>query len=208
MAPLAGGCDDDRVSARKQVPDAYRPRAISAADVRAWRTAGSLARIEFEPVADVRAAGAAAEQPHRDAPPPAPPEPVRAAPVPEPPLETGATMLVIPDYTLVLHDGRRIHVESNGVIGRAPQTAAGELAVAIDDPERKLSRSHLRYERDTLGRLWITDLRSGNGTEIIRRGDIRVECEPGKRYALLAGDLVLLGDATIRIDTAGEAPRP
>jgi hypothetical protein len=114
---------------------------VTPADLRARRSRGELAHVVVEPLPDVRTAGVAAARPaeqarHRGAPesdrlmsPPAPPAATSpASPSPSP--ATGATMIVRRRYALVLDDGRRIEIDADGVIGRAPAVAEGELAVA------------------------------------------------------------------------------
>ena len=202
---------------------------ITAAELRERRSRGELGHALLEPVADVRTAGAApanwttaAKAPSSQASVVDSPVTAWGSPAEAPeeqasvtdatfavsrgrltaPLHTGATMTVAPRYSLVLDDGRRIPVESDGVIGRAPHVTDGDLGVALDDPGKRMSRSHLRFERDAVRRLFVIDLQSGNGTELIKGDGTRLELEPGRRYAIANGDIALIGDASVRFEAA------
>jgi len=123
-----------------------------------------------------------------------------AAPEPEP--EPDETLVGALPLAFRLEDGRTFDLTGSGVVGRAPVTKDGELALQIDDPARSLSRTHARFERDRSGRVFITDLGSANGTELVTSDGVRVQCVPPRRYRLSAGDVVLIGEFTLHVDAA------
>jgi RND superfamily putative drug exporter len=88
--------------------------------------------------------------------------------------------------------GRRL-TDDDLVLGR---TVEGEGGLG-DDPE--LSRRHARVARDDAGRLLIEDLGSANGTFV---NGVAVQAV----RVLAVGDLVRVGQTTLRVVDVGEAP--
>ena len=87
---------------------------------------------------------------------------------------------------LLEHEGRRTELSIDGsdaVIGRSSGNS-------VPVPDRRLSRSHARIERDDLGFV-IRDLGSANGTWLNRR---RVSSE-----RLVAGDEIRVGRCVIHV---------
>jgi predicted component of type VI protein secretion system len=85
-----------------------------------------------------------------------------------------------------------IEVTGRVLLGRDPADAKGDaVLVAVDDPERSLSKTHasLRRAGDALV---IEDLDSTNGVSVTRAGR-EVAVEPRTPYQLQDGDEVYLG---------------
>lgn len=186
------------VSPRQAQPtEAPGARGLSVEQVREWRRAGQLANVLIEPVPDVREDGQPPAMPAatgRILTPPRPPH------TPEP--AAGMTMIAARQYTLILDDGRRFPIDRDGVIGRTPHADDGELAIQVSDPEKRLSRTHLRFERDAQKRMWAIDLHSGNGTELVHNNGDRTELQPGQKYPLADGDTLLLGETAVRVEAS------
>ncbi|HET6301755.1 FHA domain-containing protein [Microbacterium sp.] len=112
--------------------------------------------------------------------------PPLAAPRPPAPgrirLSTGQTLLL--DRTVVI--GRR---------PRATRVTGTDLPhlVAVDSPQQDISRSHieLRVEGDSIV---ATDLRTTNGTTLVRQGGDPVRLHPGEPTVVVPGDVIDLGD--------------
>ncbi|WP_353809382.1 FHA domain-containing protein [Agromyces sp. SYSU T00194] len=100
-------------------------------------------------------------------------------------------------FALTFDAGELRHVRGSGLIGRRPVAADDEridLLVAIDDPERTVSRTHLEFGAVD-GQLWVADRGSSNGTWVrLPRGAGVVRCEPGRRVSVPRGG---------RVDLAG-----
>jgi len=107
---------------------------------------------------------------------PRPPAPGRVR------LSTGQTLLL--DRTVVI--GRR---------PRATRVTGTDLPhlVAVDSPQQDISRSHieLRVEGDSIV---ATDLRTTNGTTLIRQGGDPVRLHPAEPTVVVPGDVIDLGD--------------
>jgi pSer/pThr/pTyr-binding forkhead associated (FHA) protein len=99
------------------------------------------------------------------------------------------------EWKLIDTDGTAFPLHSSNVLGRRPSTAkAPENAqlVALSDPARVLSRTHARIEVED-DFLWVIDLDSTNGTEVVDAdGEVKI-CLPGKPYALGPGASLSLG---------------
>ncbi|MFJ2145593.1 RDD family protein [Glutamicibacter sp. NPDC087831] len=98
-------------------------------------------------------------------------------------------------------DGSYIPVPESGLIGRAPQATAGtgnELLVALKDPERLMSKTHLAFGCDGAN-AWIMDLGSSNGTQVIVASRAPHNAPPHVRLHLNDGDVVQVGSRTFRI---------
>lgn len=158
---------------RSVVVDVRGPRAPLAAP-----SGTSLGRA---PVAvPVRAAAVATSTP----PPPAPP--AVAAPA---------------AYVVTLDTGQAMTVSGPGLVGRAPQVVPGERCdhvIAIDDPERSLSRTHARFGLDRAG-FWVADAGSGNGTVVVLPSGQSVPVAPEQRVVVPSGSTVRIGDRTFTV---------
>ncbi len=106
----------------------------------------------------------------------APPTPPAALPAPADPSsldeELGRTMIRPSQSasrhsgpTLVLDDGQRVALETTILLGRSPRDEEGAVSISLADPERTVSKTHLRVTRVEDGIL-VTDLNSTNGVRI------------------------------------------
>ncbi|CAN5161339.1 hypothetical protein BH11ACT2_BH11ACT2_16190 [soil metagenome] len=177
--------------ARRSKTDAAPALPIITADqVHALREQRGLARVEVYPVPEVQS-------------PDSPSSVMRSLPQGLE-LSFPAATQIVPrgQWRLVIDKGAPVTVTGAGVIGRAPDAAPGRQTVTISDPGRSLSRNHLGFERDARGRLFVFDLNSGNGTEIVTADGARTECVPARRYSVADGDTVLIGNfgVVIRAD--------
>jgi hypothetical protein len=149
---------------------------ISLAQARALRAAASG-------VADSNPAPSSAAAPLDPLAPPRPPAPGRIR------MSTGQ---VIPlDRTVVI--GRR---------PRSTRVSGTDLPhlVAVDSPQQDISRSHveLRAEGESIV---ATDLRTTNGTTLLRPGTDPVRLHPGEGTVVVPGDVLDLGDGiTVAIE--------
>ena len=98
-----------------------------------------------------------------------------------------------PQETMVVVD-----LDRTVIIGRRPRStrASGENMphlVAVDSPQQDISRSHLeiRPEADSVV---VIDLRTTNGSTLLRPGADPVRLHPGEQTLVLSGDVVDLGD--------------
>ena len=96
-----------------------------------------------------------------------------------------------PGPQLLWDDGTAVDLSGACVIGRNPTAGAGARAVAVDDPSKSLSKTHVRIETTSAG-LTVTDMKSTNGTTI-QRGDVRTPLSPHTPTPLAPGDVLLLG---------------
>lgn len=99
-------------------------------------------------------------------------------------------------YVLQFSTGEVVIVTGGVLIGRNPVPQPGEVfdeLVSIHDPAKSVSKTHLEVGVEN-GQLWANDRYSGNGT-VLRRGDGTAErCNPGKRYRVLRGERLELGE--------------
>ncbi|MBY6060017.1 FHA domain-containing protein [Microbacterium esteraromaticum] len=100
--------------------------------------------------------------------------------------------------TARLSTGQVVELDRTVIIGRRPRStrASGESMphlVAVDSPQQDISRSHLeiRPEGDSVV---VIDLRTTNGSTLIRPGIDPVRLHPGEPTLVLSGDVVDLGD--------------
>ena len=111
------------------------------------------------------------------------------------------------DWSLVDIDGTKFPLAPRNVLGRNPTSGPNDAQyIALSDPERVLSRTHLLIEVEK-DQLWITDLKSTNGTEIVTPADNGatandniLPCETLNRYALTADQGLSLGGRPITFD--------
>jgi hypothetical protein len=145
------------------------------------------ATISLAQARALRAGRAAAEQaPSSTTPPLAPPRPPAPGRIR---VSTGQVLLL--DRTVVI--GRR---------PRSTRVSGTDLPhlVAVDSPQQDISRSHveLRVEGESIV---ATDLRTTNGTTLLRAGSDPVRLHPGEATVVIAGDVLDLGDGiTVAIE--------
>jgi hypothetical protein len=99
-------------------------------------------------------------------------------------------------FVLQFSTGESVSVSGTGLIGRHPLPEPGEYFdsfVAIIDPGKSVSKTHLEFGQDS-GSFWVSDRFSGNGT-IVREPERQARrCEPGKRYRVVRGTRVDIGE--------------
>lgn len=113
--------------------------------------------------------------------------------------------IVFPDgRILTLGDGKEETVYQIGRI--APQHVDfGVRAVIADDGTGLVSRRHLRIGYNPREGLWIEDLRSANGTQLVNgeNGEI-LQLEPMSRTSIAAPSFIRFGKMEIRIEVQGD----
>ena len=99
-------------------------------------------------------------------------------------------------FVLQFSTGESVSVSGTGLIGRNPVAEPGEYfdtLVAIVDPGRSVSKTHLEFGQDG-PYFWVSDRYSGNGT-VVREPDRELRrCEAGKRYRVSRGARVEIGE--------------
>ena len=99
-------------------------------------------------------------------------------------------------FVLQFSTGESVSVSGTGLIGRNPVAEPGEYfdtLVAIVDPGRSVSKTHLEFGQDDTS-FWVSDRYSGNGT-VMREPDREPRrCEAGKRYRVVRGTRVEIGE--------------
>jgi len=107
---------------------------------------------------------------------------------------------VPPGLRLLFDTGERVDVVGDGVVGRAP---LGEVphVVAIDDPARSLSKTHLEFGPAEPGTLWVVDRGSTNGTVVVRPDGSAATLPPGVRAVVGPGWSLRLGERTVRVES-------
>jgi uncharacterized RDD family membrane protein YckC len=95
-----------------------------------------------------------------------------------------------------------VEVRGVGLIGRAPEPRPDEQVehlIAVDDPQRSVSKTHLEFGVDDRG-FWVRDRGSTNGSAVLPAGATRLACPPGVTVHVAAGSIVLVGDHELRVD--------
>ncbi|WAB80969.1 FHA domain-containing protein [Microcella daejeonensis] len=104
-------------------------------------------------------------------------------------------------FVLQFSTGESYTVVGSGLIGRNPRSEPGEAVdhlVTIVDPGRSVSKTHLEFGQDS-GVFFISDRHSGNGTIIREPGAEPRYAEPGRRYRVVRGTRVDLGEQFVVI---------
>ncbi len=99
-------------------------------------------------------------------------------------------------FVLQFSTGENVTVTGSGLLGRSPRPQPGEYfdhIIAITDPGRSVSKTHLEFGQDA-GAFWVSDRFSGNGTVVREPESGPVRCDPGKRYHLMRGSRVDIGE--------------
>lgn len=109
-------------------------------------------------------------------------------------------------WKLIDIDGQEFPLDETNVLGRKPQREEDEDAqlIALSDSERVLSRIHARIEVAD-GKLWVTDLDSTNGTELVEADGTLIDCPAGERTALGRDHTLSLGGRQVSF-TAPDTP--
>ncbi|CAN5620253.1 hypothetical protein BH10ACT7_BH10ACT7_12910 [soil metagenome] len=99
-------------------------------------------------------------------------------------------------FVLQFSTGESVSVTGTGLLGRNPVAEPGEyfdLLLPISDPGKSVSKTHLEFGQEA-GAFWVSDRFSGNGTVIREPERQSRRCDPGKRYRLLRGTRVDIGE--------------
>lgn len=100
---------------------------------------------------------------------------------------------------LVFDTSEVVSAVRSGLVGRAPLGNDGELLVAIADPDRSISKTHLSFEPDPEG-LWVVDLGSTNGTEVERPDRSATPVLAGERVHVPFGGTVRFGTRSFLVE--------
>jgi hypothetical protein len=112
-----------------------------------------------------------------------------------------ATRIVAPGargdrFVLQFSTGESVTVTGAGLLGRNPMPEPGEFfdaMVTISDPGKSVSKTHLEFGQEG-GAFWVSDRYSGNGTVVREPERPARRCEPGKRYRIVRGTRVDIGE--------------
>lgn len=104
-------------------------------------------------------------------------------------------------WTVTFDSGERVDVDTLLLIGRSPDPRLGEQGarlVSLPSADLSVSKTHVEVVLAADGALVVTDRGSTNGSTLVRQGTPR-HLTPGRPATLLEGDVVLLGDRTMRV---------
>ncbi|WP_341952335.1 FHA domain-containing protein [Salinibacterium sp. TMP30] len=99
-------------------------------------------------------------------------------------------------FVLQFSTGDSVIVTGTGLVGRNPTPEPSEkfdIVVPITDPSKSVSKTHLEFGQ-MAGAFWISDRYSGNGSVVREPGGEPKRCEPGKRYRVMRGTRVEIGE--------------
>jgi len=103
-----------------------------------------------------------------------------------------------------LDDGRDFQLDRNVLVGRNPVGQTGEQQaqlLAVDDPGRSISKTHLHLLTDGAG-VWVTDRNSTNGSAVITPDGRRTPLQPGVPAFVSPGSTVHFGDRSFHLGQA------
>lgn len=103
-----------------------------------------------------------------------------------------------------LDDGRDFQLDRNVLVGRNPVGQAGEQQaqlLAVDDPGRSISKTHLHVLSDGAG-VWVTDRNSTNGSAVTTPDGLRTPLKPGVPAFVSPGSTVHFGDRSFHLGQA------
>jgi hypothetical protein len=99
-------------------------------------------------------------------------------------------------FVLQFSTGESVTVHGNGLVGRNPRPEPAEYfdhLVRVLDPSRSVSKTHLEFGQE-VGAFWIKDRFSGNGSTIREPEGDPVNCQPDRRYRVVRGTRVEIGE--------------
>ena len=103
-----------------------------------------------------------------------------------------------------LDDGRDFQLDRSVLVGRNPVGQPGEQhaqLLAVDDPGRSISKTHLHLLTDGPG-IWVTDRNSTNGSAVTTPNGARTPLAPGVPTFVTPGSSVHFGDRTFYLGQA------
>jgi hypothetical protein len=147
---------------------------------------------------DEPSSGGESYAPTLSAPPPPPPPPsstvpVEAFPDPAPVAASGASA-----WSVRLPDGAVVGLDVPLLVGRNPAPVPGARLVAVADPGRSVSKTHLMLGVDEHGP-WVVDRGSTNGTLVTLGDGQRIVCLADRRVRLTDGSLISFGDLSLSV---------
>jgi hypothetical protein len=98
---------------------------------------------------------------------------------------------------LVFPDGRRVELDDDIVVGRAPvapESSPSARSISLSVPT--VSKTHALISQDASG-VWLVDLHSSNGSEVINDAGSSEQAVPGQRLSVPDGSHIRLGTDTI-----------
>ena len=99
-------------------------------------------------------------------------------------------------FVLQFSTGESVTIFGNGLVGRNPIAEPSEYfdhLITIVDPGKSVSKTHLEFGQ-AAGAFWVSDRYSGNGTVVREPDGVPLRCESGKRYRIVRGTRVIMGD--------------
>jgi hypothetical protein len=120
--------------------------------------------------------------------------------------EVELTRLRPPTPARVVHlrfdTGEELDVTGDGLVGRSPAQEAGVVhLVAVDDPDRSISKTHLAFGLEPGdGRLWVADRGSINGTILVDPDGVRAALPHGTRAVVERGWTVRFGRRSLVVE--------
>lgn len=103
-----------------------------------------------------------------------------------------------------LDDGRDFQLDRNVLVGRNPVGQNGEQhaqLLAVDDPGRSISKTHLHLLTDGAG-IWVTDRHSTNGSAVTTPDGVRTPLSPGVPAFVTPGSSIHFGDRSFYLGQA------
>lgn len=103
-----------------------------------------------------------------------------------------------------LDDGRDFQLDRSVLVGRNPVGQTGEQhaqLLAVDDPGRSISKTHLHLLSDGAG-IWVTDRNSTNGSAVTTPDGRRDALAPGVPTFVTPGSTIHFGDRTFYLGQA------
>lgn len=107
-------------------------------------------------------------------------------------------------WVLEMSDGQQTAFTQSCVVGRQSNSGPTHSAfpiqpfVAVDDPERQISRQQFEFGVTQLGQPWVSDCGSLNGTYLIR-GATMDEVPQARRILLQEGDVIRFGSMFAKV---------
>jgi uncharacterized RDD family membrane protein YckC len=107
----------------------------------------------------------------------------------------------VPEWSILLDDGRRIPIDGLVLLGRNPQPRAGEedaQLIKIADETRTVSKSHLAVGVDA-GGVYVVDRGSTNGSTVSTTNGLSTRCKAGEIVRVGEGAIISIGDHWLEI---------
>jgi pSer/pThr/pTyr-binding forkhead associated (FHA) protein len=102
---------------------------------------------------------------------------------------------------LVLDSGERITLQGCLLVGRDPVPEPDEPRtelLAVEDPGRSVSRTHLAVGATPDGRVWVVDRHSTNGVRLVDSSGVH-DVVPGETTYVVPGAVIRFGDRRLEV---------